>query len=366
MAINPTFSSTPVLSKVKLGNEVYYLKDSDLRAIVSAFGNATAQDVALSITNGGTGLVTSDQVYDFVIAQIGGLGVAVALLPETDHTEVENPVAGSIVVEDDGSEWIYDGDTSDGKDGWRVIGSENAYVYKTFTIAGIDMQDNITVNELKSALGLKALAYKDNGSVSISTADSVNSISTGKAGSYSVSSTPVSVPATFSALDVTPAGSVTITNVTVTPATANVATVTDEGTGYSLSGGGVTHATDSTSNFATAGLVGSIGTGTDAETLILSNASTAAAVTAVGNISYTSPTLSGSLPTFSTESVVTGITSASGTASFSGTTKTVTPVAATTVNAAGTDGSVTVASETITPTLNKTSKTVDVTFGVNT
>lgn len=360
MAINPTFASTPVLSKVKLGNEVYYLKDSDLREIVSGFGNATAKDVAPSITNGGTGLVTSDQVYDFVIAQIGGLGVAVALLPTNDHTTVTEPVAGSIVVEDDGSEWIYDGEE------WRVIGSESAYVLKTFTIAGIDMQDNITAAELKTALGLKALAYKDNGSVSISTADSITAFSTGKAGSYNVSSTPVSVPATFNALDVTPAGSVTITNITVTPATANVATVTDEGTNYSLSGGGVTHATDSTSNFATAGLVGSIGTGTDAETLILSNASTAAAVTAVGNISYTAPTLSGSLPTFDTESVVTGITSASGTASFSGTSKTVTPTAKTTVNAAGTDGSVTVASESITPTLNKTAKTVNVSFGVNT
>jgi hypothetical protein len=42
MAINPSFTSTPVLSKVKLGNDVYYLKDSDLRNIVSAFGNATA------------------------------------------------------------------------------------------------------------------------------------------------------------------------------------------------------------------------------------------------------------------------------------------------------------------------------------
>ena len=359
MAINPSFTSTPVLSKVKLGNDVYYLKDSDLRNIVSAFGNATAQDVALSITDGGTGLVTSDQVYDFVIAQIGGLGVAVALLPTNDHTSVESPVAGSIVVEDDGSEWIYDGTE------WRVIGSENAYVLKTFTIAGIDFQDNITKAELQSALELHALAHYDTGSVSISTADSVNSFSTGKAGSYDVSSTPVSVPATFNSLDVTPAGSVTITNVTVTPATADVAIVTDEGTDYNLSGGSVTHATDTTSAFATAGLVGSIGTGADAETLILSDASTSNAVTAVGTISYVAPTLTGSMPTFSTQSVVTGITSASGTASFSGTSKSVTPTAKTTVNAAGTDGSVTVASETITPTLSKTSKTVGVTFGVS-
>ena len=39
----------------------------------------------------------------------------------------------------------------------------------------------------------------------------MKSFSTGKAGEYNVSSTPVSVPATYSALDVTPAGSVELT-----------------------------------------------------------------------------------------------------------------------------------------------------------
>jgi len=133
------------------------------------------------------------------------------------------------------------------------------------------MKDNITASELKTALGLKALAYKDTGSISISTVDSINSFSTGKAGTYNVSSTPVSVPATYDSIDVTPAGSVTITpetaaaasydkvtsvsiatasptegqsatytptgevtvtNVTVTPAKSSVATVTDAGQAY--------------------------------------------------------------------------------------------------------------------------------------
>ena len=49
MAINPTYAHDTVLSKVKLGTTTYYLKDPDLRAIVNAFGNATAQDVAASI-----------------------------------------------------------------------------------------------------------------------------------------------------------------------------------------------------------------------------------------------------------------------------------------------------------------------------
>ena len=422
-----TYTHTPVLSKVKMGNTIYYLKDADVRAILDSFGNSVTYNVADAIADGNNNLVTSDQVYDFVNRQIGAVGDILTLRSETDHTTIETPAAGDFVVEEDGSEWLYDGTS------WRVIGSENAYVLKTFTIAGVDMKDNITASELKTALGLKALAYKDTGSISISTVDSINSFSTGKAGTYNVSSTPVSVPATYDSIDVTPAGSVTITpetaaaasydkatsvsiatasptegqsatytptgevtvtNVTVTPAKSSVATVTDAGQAYQLSAGSVSHANDTTSTFATEGVVASIGSGDDAETLILTTATTSDAVTAVGAITYTDPTLSGSLPTFGTQSVVTGITSASAaatfagdgviinatpaytsasatmtqptfTGNFSGTSKSVTPTVKTTVSAAGTDGEVTVGSETIAPTFTSSEKTANVIFGVN-
>lgn len=422
-----TYTHTPVLSKVKMGNTIYYLKDADVRAILDSFGNSVTYNVADAVADGNKNLVTSDQVYDFVNRQIGAVGDILTLRSETDHTTVETPAAGDFVVEEDGSEWLYDGTS------WRVIGSENAYVLKTFTIAGVDMKDNITASELKTALGLKALAYKDTGSISISTVDSINSFSTGKAGTYNVSSTPVSVPATYDSIDVTPAGSVTITpetaaaasydkatsvsiatasptegqsatytptgevtvtNVTVTPAKSSVATVTDAGQAYQLSAGSVSHANDTTSTFATEGVVATIGNGDDAETLILTTATTSDAVTAVGAITYTDPTLSGSLPTFGTQSVVTGITSASAaatfagdgviinatpaytsasatmtqptfTGNFSGTSKSVTPTVKTTVSAAGTDGKVTVGSETIAPTFTSSEKTANVVFGVN-
>lgn len=422
-----TYTHTPVLSKVKLGNTTYYLKDADVRAILDTFGSIVTENKATKIENGATGIPNADQVYDFVLQQITEVGKALNLIAATDHDDVESPVVGDFVVEADGSEWLYDGN------GWREVGSEQAYVTKTFTIAGVDMQDNITKAELQQALELHSLAYKDNGSVAITTLDSINSFSTGKAGAYNVTSTPVSVPATFSALDVTPAGSVTLTagtaaaaeydkttgvtvasaapsegavanytpagtvtvsNVSVTPATANVATVTDTGTAYQLTEGSVAHATDTTSQFAIAGMLASVGSGDDAETLILTDATKADAVTAVGAITYTAPALSGSLPTFGSQSVVTGITSASASASFTGTgtvlsatpthtataatvtqptftaeftgtSKSVTPAVATTVQAAGTDGSVTVASETIAPTFVSSEKTANVTFGVN-
>ena len=416
-----------VLSKVKFGNTTYYLKDAAVRAIMDTFGNVVTFDKATNVTENGTGIVDAALMYDYVGRQIGSIGQALNLLTESDHDDVENPQTGDFVVESDGKEWLYDGET------WRVVGDESSYVLKTTTVAGVDLQDNITVAELQAALGLHALAYMDSGSVKVTTIDSMNSFTTGKAGSYNVSSTAVSVPATYSALDVTPAGSVeitagtaaaasydkttgitvataapgdgqsatytpagevSVTNVTVTPSNVSVATVTDAGTAYQLTAGSMTQGSDTTSAFATEGVVASIGTGEESETLILTNASTSNAVTASGTVTYTDPTLSGSLPTFGSQSVVGGITSASATASFSGTgvvinatptytasnatmtqptftgsfegtSKSVTPVAATTVQAAGTDGSVTVASETITPTYNSTEKTATVTFAAS-
>jgi hypothetical protein len=419
-----TYASSPVLSKVKFGNQTYYMKDADVRAILDTFGNIVTENKATKIENGATGIPNADQVYDFVVQQVTEVGKALNLIAATDHTAVEDPRVGDFVVESDGSEWVYDGN------GWREVGTENAYVKKTFTVAGIDMQDNIGVAELQEALQLKALAFKDSGTVKITTIDSMNQFSTGKAGSYNVSASEVSAPATYDALDVTPAGSVTIeagtaaaasydkttsvsvasaapadgqtanytpagevtvTNVTVTPSNVSVAKVTNAGTAYQLSAGSVSQAADTKSQFATEGVVASIGSGDDAETLILVAAGTADAVTAAGAVTYTDPTLTGSLPTFGEESVVSGISSASATASFSGsgvvlsatpaytsadatvtqptftgsfsgTSKTVTPTVATSVKAAGTDGSVTVDSENITPTFTSTEKTVNVAF----
>ena len=419
-----TYANSPVLSKVKLGNQTYYLKDADVREILDTFGDIVTENKAVKIENGATGIPNADQVYDFVVQQVTEVGKALNLIAATDHTKVTEPRVGDFVVEEDGSEWVYDGN------GWREVGSENAYVKKTFTIAGVGMQDNITAAELKQALELKALAFKDSGSVKVTTIDEFNSFSTGKAGEYDVSASEVSVPATYSALDVTPAGSVeltagtaaaasydkttgvtvgtaapeagqsatytpsgsvTVTNVTVTPSNVSVAKVISAGEEYQLSGGNAVKAADTKSAFATEGLKASVGSGDDAETLIFAAAGTADAVTAAGDVTYTAPTLTGSLPTFGDESVVSGISSASATASFSGagvminatptytasdatvtqptftaaftgTSKSVTPAVATSVKAAGTDGKVTVASESITPSATSTEKTLNVAF----
>lgn len=424
--------SANVLSKVQLGSTTYWLKDADVRAILDTFGSIVTYDKANSITDGGTGIPDADQVYDFVISQIAAVGKALNLISATDHTAVTTPAIGDFVVESDGSEWLYDGHE------WREVGSENAYVLKTTEVAGIALSNDITVAQLQEALELGALAYKDSGSVSIVTPDSVNSFTTGKAGTYTISGTAVSVPLTYDALNVTPSGSVTITpgtaaavsydkttsvaisaaapvegtsvanytpsgsvtvtNVSITPASATVATLESAGTAYQLTAGSISQAADTTSAFATEGITATVGTdhtasgGSDeSETLIIGTASTSNAVTASGTVTYTDPTLSGALPTFGSESVITGITSASATASFSGdgtvlsaqpsvtstaatvtqptytasfsgTAASVTPTVATSVNAAPSDATVTVDSETITPTLTTSTKTENVTF----
>lgn len=421
-----------VLSKVKFGNTTYYLKDAAVRSIMDTFGNVVTLDKATTITSNGTGLVDAQTVYNYVGQQVGTLGQVLNLLSASDHTAVTNPQTGDFVVESDGKEWLYDGTA------WRVVGDESSYVLKTTEIAGVDLANDITKAELQTALELGALAYKDSGSVKVTTIDTFNAITVADAGTYNVSSTAVSVPATYSALDVTPAGSVeltagtaaaasydkttsvsisaaapvegtsvanytpagtvTVSNVTVTPSNVSVATVTDAGTAYQLQAGSMSQGSDTTSAFATEGVVVSIGAdnsgsgGADeSETLIITNAATSNAVTASGTVTYTDPSLTGSLPTFGSQSVVSGIQSASADASFSGTgtvlsaspaytttsatmtqptftadftgtSKSVTPAVATTVSAAGTDGSVTVTSSSVTPTANSTEKTVSVTF----
>lgn len=388
----------------------------------------------------------------------------------------ETPAAGDIVI-DGTKEYVYDGSA------WKELGDEGTYATKAeletavsgIQIGGVTLGNDkaITAQELIDALGLKALAFKDSaaGSVVVPAA-SQTLAGLAKAGEYTVSGEAVAVPKTFTALDVTPAGSVSATaqsvdisydkvasvsynevtaasydkvsgiaissaapgdgqtanytpagNVSVSanasatfnPDTTSVATVTDAGTEYALSGGSVSKADDTKANFASEGVTAHMASGaeisgdTDAETLIFAAAATAQAVTAAGTVSYTAPTLTGALPTFGNATVATGGTislpafsgsftgtgalisasanftptdanltsgptgasvSFSGitvtvpaqtiTASFSGTTKSVTPAVATSVQAAPADAKITVTSEDKAITLATETKNITV------
>ena len=383
--INPTYNDVDELkiAKIKLGNDVRYIHDNALRAIVNAFHDAVYADVASELIEDGKGLVTAEQVYDFVMEKIGGLGTVLHLLADvTDHTKVASPKTGDFVVETDGKEWLY------ADSAWREIGDETAYVQKTFKIAGVAMSGTeITAAKLIEQLGLKGLAFADTASGSSTTQylSAIDDITAAKAGTYNVSGTAVAVPQSYSELDVTPAGSVAVTsalagenedgnytpdgNVSVTAATAEAKVLDTDGTAFQLSEGSVEKADDTTAKFATTGLKAAVADDDDEMLVfsVLGDADKADAVTAVGEITYTKQNLTGSLPTFKTMTVATGIqnTGFTGkavniTADFTGTEKKVTPAAATTANAAPSNAQVTIDSDTIAVSGTKSAVSVTV------
>jgi hypothetical protein len=461
MAFTPTYEHSTTLKTINVNGSIYWVKDADVRALIATFGDAVLKNVDTTFDEDSVNLATSAAIATYVEEAIQDLegamhfrGVITRQEGETDAEAiarvVTDPEAGDVVImQDNGKEYIYGGATA----GWEEVGDQNiyltiaaaaaTYVPLTRTVAGIALDHNITVAELEdaSALNIKALAHKDSATGSVTTADSIDDITVAKADTYSVASTPVAVPATYSALDVTPAGSVsvtadvaaavsydkatstTVTSVasdaehpanytpagtvglpsftsTVTPTTDSVATVTDAGTGYTLSAGSVSQAADTTGAFSKKPIKMAMDT-TDTEQLNLTYVNTtdtdastfySDAVTASGTVTYTDNTLTGALPTFGTKTVLTAatvsttadndatfsgtgavigvavnststaatVTQPTYTASFSGTEKTVTPAVATTVNAAGTDGAVTVGTETKSLTLNTSAKTVTV------
>ena len=164
------FKNTPVLSKVKIGEQVYYLKDAEVRALIDSFGSAVTYNVDTTVAENGEGLITAGAVHQYVTQYVTDItGGAMTFLGIKDELPATgNP--GEVVIVGT-AEYVY----SDGE--WHlygdegiyatVAGVEEAYVKKTLTIAGINLADAITADELKNALGLKALAYKDSASGSV-------------------------------------------------------------------------------------------------------------------------------------------------------------------------------------------------------
>ena len=481
MALTPTLPSGAAgwLSKAKIGDTVYAIKDAELRAMLNS---AATLPVITSIDGDAAtnnDIPTTKAILDYLEDAIQGLTGAMHFAGVTDPEDGEtaaarlaaldpNPEAGDIAI-DGTTEYVYDGSA------WKELGDEGVYATKgeledaiaDIVIAGVTMGSDgeITAQELKNALGLGDFAYANTGTGSLSTVDTA-SVSI-PAATLTLAGDAIAVPQTYTALDVTPEGDVTATassvdisydkfasasvsvpdmsnaqyqdvsSVVITsgsegtvnytpagsvsvaadaaatfnPATTSVATVTDAGTAYSLSAGSVTKAADTTSAFATEGVVAAMDA-IDTEMLVFSAAGTTNAVTASGAVTYTDPTLSGALPTFGSASVVNGGTitlpsfsgSFSGTgavlsatankanaaitgvgtttaalsnvsydsitvtvpaqsitASFAGTSKSVTPAAATSANAAPMAATAAVAAQTITVDLVKTAKTITVT-----
>ena len=351
-----TYTNAPVLSKVKIGEQYYYLKDADVRAILEAINANVYEKLKLDLgaikdgnKQNGLAVVSDIKAYVDEMKEIAFdvVKVDAEVVASADAAKYEQYRNSIVLVENQeaaaGScvEYVI---LRSGEEGsytykWEQIGTTKVslsdYVLKTLTIAGIDLQDNITAAELQAALGLKALAYKDSAKGTISTADSVTVnytpagevnvtlaqtakevASTGKftpaglitGSAISGGSIAVTLKDATEASDVsltkgnyTPAGTISKPAITLSKGAAQavVTGVTSAGTAPSLetgfykagsvatyehtgfSGGSLGAA--SKALFATEGIKATVGTeGNDAECLIFSDATTSNAVTEQG------------------------------------------------------------------------------------
>ena len=328
MAIfNPT--QTKLISKLTVGNEVYYLKDSEARELLALLGTAAKKDVAAGVSAEDHGLVTGAQVQAAIAGLSGAMhfrGV-VAALPGT----TEGYKDGDVILVGT-KEYVCSAGS------WVELGDESIYALKTVTIGTQSLAANIDLDVLKTDLGLKALAYKDSASGTVAGQTISGVKATGNsAGSIDVALTQTATAASLAHEDYTPAGDVTGTvvangsvgiakseagtqisgtvsapSVTVTPATDAIKKVTSVGTLPTKAADTfVPNGNDTFTQGSQAAWSASVD---DNETLSFSfTANTLPTFTQGAKASFTEGAFNaGSLPTLAAEgtTVVTGITKA--------------------------------------------------------
>ena len=348
------YKNTPVLSKVKIGNEIYWLKDADVRALLETYGDAVNYSVDTTFAADSENLATSQAIAAYIEGEIAGLTGAMHFVGVKDELPADSEgVAGDVIIVGtteyvhNGTKWVEIGDEGVYQ---TIAGAEAKFVQKTFTIANIDMKDNITADELKAALELKALAYKDSASATVTDyATGINGAAYTPAGSVAVTlnhtSTTMSADGTFTPAgtvsgNVTAAGTVSIARddengtavsgtvsapaITVTPTTAQVQHIDSVGTlpSYTAAQYTAPSVNEAKAQFASEGLVAAMDSD-DTEMLVFSAAGKADALTGTGfNAgSYTAAEFNaGALPTLgAAQTVVTGIEKAEASApTFSG------------------------------------------------
>ena len=223
------------ISKIKLANgTTVTLKDAQGRAnmttilgghALEALGAAAWQAMAASISDAGIADAATVKAYvDSQVGQIHSFDVVI----DADGTDAGPSVAASkdtmykiyMVADVQASagtyiEWITIRSGAEGTYtyAWEKIGSTktdlSGYVSNTITIAGIQLNKDISVSELQKALTLGAMAYADkaSGSGSVETIDSITMKPVTVAGNAAVTSK--ATDATLTKANYTPAGSIT-------------------------------------------------------------------------------------------------------------------------------------------------------------
>ena len=240
---------TPVISKLKIGENTYYLKDYEARELLATLGTAAKKDVAAGVSAEEQGLVTGAQVQA-AIAGISGSMHFRGVFAST--AEVSNPAAGDVVIVGV-KEYVYGGEPA----AWHELGDESIYAMKTVTIGTQNLSANINLDTLAADMGLGKLAKKDSatGTVAGQTISGLKAKGN-TAGTIAVGLTQTSTAATLTKSDYTPSGdvagtvvangtvsiakdavhgtqisgSVSAPTVTVTPSTDTIKKVTSVGT----------------------------------------------------------------------------------------------------------------------------------------
>ena len=194
--------NVPVISKLTIGDQTYYLKDAEARELLATLGNAAKKDVAAGVSAEEQGLVTGAQVQAAIAGIAGSMhfrGVVTAF------TDITDPVAGDVIIIGV-KEYVYGGEPAT----WHELGDESIYALKTITIGTQNLSANINLDTLATDMGLGALSKKDSATGTVAGQTITGLKAKGNAaGSIEVGLIQTATDATLTKSDYTPAGTVT-------------------------------------------------------------------------------------------------------------------------------------------------------------
>lgn len=215
----------PVLSKLTIGDQTYYLKDAEVRELLKTLGTAAQKDVAAGVGADEQGLVTGAQVQ----AAIAGIASSMHFRGVvTSFDDITDPAAGDVIIIGV-KEYVYGGEPAN----WHELGDESIYALKTVTIGTQNLSANINLDTLATDMGLGALSKKDSATGTVDGQTITDLKAKGNAaGSIEVGLTQTATDATLTKSDYTPTGTVTGT----TTAAGTVSIAKDAENGVQISG----------------------------------------------------------------------------------------------------------------------------------
>lgn len=328
-----TYPNTPVLSKIKIGESYYYLKDADLRTVVDSFNEDIVKG-QIGAVGDENKFVYGKEIKDYVDSAIS-VGIVLEVV-ETLPTASASTMGKIYLIK-------HTHGTNDSYDEYITVrsGTEGAYTYAFEKIGNTDIDLSAYVTDVKWNNGtlqqqkngsytdvhaFGAFADVDKGTATVAdyvtgvtsakvtatgklTKDATNGVQiSGTVGSVTTIDSVGTLPSwtkgsftanTPTAIDTSKfnggsAASISAGFFSAGTAASKAADTFDEGSLPSIdktafNGGSCTFPTltaasissKPTATFAKQGLIASVGSGSDAETLILSEATTASAVTDV-------------------------------------------------------------------------------------